>query len=187
MVVETIHVMDANETRSEAFKNYAGAAFLIGMAVMSVGIGMGVIAQSVKTIRRKSSSNVTDDLISELRKRTSRRKPADLADVAAEAAVDGLRKATLDILNKVPGSVFDQNTSKFPKYYFVKKSYKEPVSVGTMVPEKYLVVKLDTTTMDDFMKQETLKFKSKTSLDVSGGGRFVIVEEILNSEPVKPV
>lgn len=187
MVVETIHVMDAEETTSEAFKNYAGAAFLIGMAIVSVGVGLGIVTQSIKILRDKKSSILPDDLVSELRKRAPVRKAEDLVDVAKDATVEGLRRTVEDLLGGSGASVLDQVKLIHPKTYYVKKSYKEPVRVGSLIPETYLVEKPEAMDSETFMRMDNLKFKSKTVTHIKGGINLVTVDEILNSAPVKPV
>lgn len=39
----TYHHHQGPETQSEAVQNYAGAAFLVGMAVLAIGAGVGFI------------------------------------------------------------------------------------------------------------------------------------------------
>lgn len=187
MVVETIHVMDAEETTSEAVKNYAEAAWLLGMTVLVVGMGVGIITQSIKNLRKQKSSSLPEDLVAELRKRTSVRKAEDLVDVAKDATVEGLRRAVEDILGSHGSAVLDQVKLIHPKTYYVKKSYKEPVKVGSLIPETYLVEKPETMDSETFMRMDNLKFKSKTITHIKDGINLVTVDEILNSAPVKPV
>lgn len=187
MVVENIHVMDANETTSEAFKNYAGAAFLVGMAVLSIGIGAGIIAESVRKLRKSNGApNLTEELLRKMRGAAGRPSEKGPVETAVEDSVEELRRAMGDILGS-KGLVLDQVTSKFPTLYYLKKSYKEDVVVGSVIPENYLVVKPETMTMDVFMQMDNIKFKSKTTTHIKGGVNLVTVDEILNSEPVKPV
>lgn len=189
MVVENIHVMDANETTSEAFKNYAGAAFLVGMAVLSVGIGAGIIAESVRKLRKSNGSpNLTEELLRKMRWAAGKGKSSEKGPVetAVEDSVEELRRAMGDILGS-KGLVLDQVTSKFPTLYYLKKSYKEEVVVGTSIPENYLVVKPETMTMEVFMQMDNIKFKSKTTTHIKGGVNLITVDEILNSETIKPV
>lgn len=49
----TIHYHQGPETKSQAAANYAGAACLVGFAVMSIGVGVGYIVESVRTTRKK--------------------------------------------------------------------------------------------------------------------------------------
>lgn len=186
MVVDTIHVMDANETPSEAIKNYAGAAFLLGMAVFAVGLGAGMVSQSIKNLRKDSSTTLSDDLMNEIRQRSRKGTASGKAMEATEEVVDGLKRTVEDILSGHP-TVIDQVKSETDIFYVVVKTYKGPTEVGTMIPDKYLVKKSNAMPMADFMKKPQVKFKSRTSTVMEGGITLVTVEEILNSEPVKPV
>lgn len=189
MMAETIHVMDANETTSEAFKNYASAAFLVGMAIVAVGIGAGMISQSIKNLRKDAASSVTEDLLASLRK-TAKAKPTENSwknkSTSADSAVENLRRTVEDLLGG-QSPVINQVTSKDDLLYYVKKSYKEQVKVGSMIPENFLVPKPDSMSMDMFLHMENVKFKSKTVSEIKGGMNLVTVEEIVNSEVVKPV
>jgi len=186
MVDETIHVMEANETTSEAFKNYAGAAWLVGMSVMAVAMGVGILSVAVKDLRKAKSGNMSDDLLAELRKRAAHSASSAPSVATASEALDSLKQAMDNILNNGP-EVIDQVRAKEDTFYYVAKSYKEPITLGSMIPSTHLVKKSDTMTMEVFLKKDQLKFKSKTTTHVKGGGVLVTVEEILNSEPVKPV
>lgn len=187
MVVETIHVMDANETTSEAFKNYAGAAFLVGMAVLCVGIGAGMISESIRKLRKPAStSNFTDDLLDKLRKSAGKSPAGNSTENVVESTIEDLKRTMSDILGS-KGAVVDQVTSKETKYYYVKKSYKEEVKVGSAIPENFLVERPSTMTQEMFMGLENIKIKSKTALHIKGGVNLITVDEIVNSEPVKPV
>lgn len=186
MVVETIHVMDASETTSEAFKNYAGAAFLVGMAVLSIGIGAGIIAESVRKLRRPATSTFTEDLVETLRKKTAGKTADDIISATADAAVEGLRKTMDDILTGHHPTM-DQITSKDAVMYSVKKSYKGEVKVGDMIPEDAVTAKPEGMSNTAFMKMDNIKVKSRTIVRVHGGLTLVVVEELLNTDHVKPV
>lgn len=184
MVEETIHVMDANETTSEAFKNYASAAFLVGMAVLAVGMGAGMITQSIRNLRKsKTPESMADDLIDRIRKNAANKAGPTLDDIRS-STVETLRRATEDLTGS---KTFNQVHSITDKYYYVKKSFKDPVKVGDMIPEQFLVEKTESVSLDAFMHQDNLKFRSKTTVEVIGGMKLIVVEEIVNSDTVTPV
>lgn len=187
MVVETIHVMDADETPSEAVKNYAHAAYLFGMAVLTLGIGAGIIAQSVKNIRKKSSSSIPEDLLDEIRRRTHHTKVGDAVDATRDVAVESLRRTVEDILGGNSKDHFEQITAKTFTTYYVRKTYKKVINVGDLIPTTAIVERPATMTDEQFMKMDNLKFRTKTTTMVGPDMAYVTVEEILNSEPVKPV
>lgn len=186
MAVDTIHVMDAEETASEAIKNYAGAAFLVGLAVVAIGMGAGMISQAIVNLRKKPSSTFSDDLMDAIRKNVAKPSAAasEVKDRVTTSAQDILRKTAEDLLH---GRVIDQSTSEEPVLYYVKKSFKEPVVVGGMIPLNALVVKSDTQDLNEFLALDNLKFKSKLTSTLPGGVVLVTVQEILNSEPAKQV
>lgn len=187
MVVETIHVMDANETTSEAFKNYAGAAFLVGMAVLCVGMGAGMVTQSIRNLRKTTSpSNFTEELLNSLRRSAHKSPTVGPIEDAVEATVEDLKRTMSDILGS-RGALFDQVTSKELTSYYVKKSYKDEVKVGSAIPENFLVEKPATMTDEMFLGLDNVKIKSKTVLHIKGGVNLITVDEIVNSETVKPV
>lgn len=185
MVVETIHVMDAQETPSEAIKNYAGAAFLIGMAVFAVGLGAGIVSQSIKNLRKNSSSTLSEDLLKELRERARKGSPEGKAFGDTEDVIDSLKRTVESVLSN--SEVIDQVKSEEDIFYRVVKTYKGPTEVGTMIPDNFLVKKSNSISMAEFLKAPQVKFRSRTSTVLDGGATLVTVEEILNSEPVKPV
>lgn len=186
MVEETIHVMNANETSSEAFMNYAGAAFLVGMAVFAIGMGAGMITQSIRNLRKDPSpSNFSEDLLAELRKKRPSGESPRNSQTPIDAIVN-LKKTVEDILSR-NSQVIDQVSSATESLYYVSKNYKEPITVGSMIPENFVVKKPEGMTIDAFMRKDQVKFKSKTVTNIKGGMTLVVVEEIVNSEPVKPV
>ena len=182
MVEETIHVMDANETTSEAFKNYAGAALLIGMAILAIGVGAGMVSQSIRSLR-KAKAPTAEDLLDRLR-RSASEKAGHTVDDVRSSAVESLRKVTEELMG---GRTFDQVKSEDDVLYYVKKAYKDPVNVGDMLPEQFVVAKPDGMPMEVFMHQDNVKFKSKVTVEVPGGMNLIAVEEIVNSDTVKPV
>lgn len=184
MVEETIHVMDADETTSEAFKNYATAAFLVGMAVLAVGIGAGMLTQSIRNLRKtKSPESMADDLIDRIRKNASEKAGPTMDDLKA-STTESLRKVTEELLGT---KTFDQIKLDEETYYYVKKSHKDPVKVGDMLPEAFVVEKPGNMTMDVFLSHDNVKFKTRTIVMVYGGTKLITVEEIVNSDTVKPV
>lgn len=52
----TVHIHEGPETPSEAAGNYAGAAFLVGGAVLLLGMGIGRIIGAVKGARKGAAA-----------------------------------------------------------------------------------------------------------------------------------
>lgn len=59
--MEEIHIMPAEETNSQAVKNYAGAAFMFGMALLAVGSGIGAVVGAIKGTVKSSRLKDSDE------------------------------------------------------------------------------------------------------------------------------
>lgn len=185
MIDQTIHVMDSNETASEAVANYAGAAFMMGAAVIALGIGIGIIKGSICSFRKKPVEKT--DNIFDLAQEELRRRAAPVRE-AASPVVDKVH----DIFSGSKGrtgtsSDITQVESDVEKLYYVKSSYKGAVASGEFIPETSVVEKPGAMTMEQFMTMKNHKFKSKTVLVVDKGPSMVQIQEVLNTEPPKQV
>lgn len=156
---DTIHVMPARETTSEAMGNYGAAVLMLGVGACFLGNAVAVV---VREFRRREDAHIQDlvePFIKDLREGVEKAASTQGKRIGETGRAVG--ETVRGIHNSISsGSSFEQVVFEKPRKYYVKKSYTLPVADGDMVPVTELVELAEDISPEDLGKVENVKFES---------------------------